>query len=53
MLISPLCLTFTLNFFLYFAHADEAKRANLRGYKRIIKWTKAYGHLVILETLEN
>ena len=31
---------------LYFAHADETKRANLHGYKKIIKWmpfwTKVY-----------
>ena len=29
---------FHLKTLLYFAHADEAKRANLHGYKRIIKW---------------
>ena len=33
MLISPLCLTFVGNS-VVFAHADEAKRANLHGYKR-------------------
>ena len=31
---------------LYFAHVDEAQRANLHGYKRVIKWslfwTKVY-----------
>ena len=29
---------FRLKILLYFAHADEAKKANLHGYKRIIKW---------------
>ena len=29
---------FRLKILLYFAHADEAKRATLHGYKRIIKW---------------
>ena len=37
---------FRLKFLLYFAYADEAKRANSHGYKRMIKWppfwTKVY-----------
>ena len=29
---------FRLKIVLHFAHADEAKRAYLHGYERIIKW---------------
>ena len=39
---------FRLKIILYLAHSDEAKKAYLPGYKRIIKWltfwTKVYTH---------
>ena len=34
---SPSLPHFRFKILLYFAHADEAKKANLHGYKRIIK----------------
>ena len=37
-LISPLCLIFTLKVLLYFVHTDEAERANYHVNKRIINW---------------
>ena len=45
---------FRLKILWYFAHADEAKRANLHGYKKIIKWlpflTKVY---TVVNHIEN
>ena len=43
---------FRLKILLYYARADEAKRANLHGYKRIKKgmpfWTKVYSRTLLV-----